>query len=84
MGDVQGVKAARLRRHSKVEPLSLEVNANVAVVLDVVPTGPDVIVVCGGLASVSTVQVNEAGAPVLPESSVARTWKLCVPSARLL
>jgi Zn-dependent protease with chaperone function len=35
-------------------------------------------------AVVSTVQVNEAGVrSVLPTASLARTWKVCEPSARL-
>ena len=33
---------------------------------------------------VSIVQLNEAAAPVLPAVSVARTWKVWVPSARPL
>ena len=59
MGDVQALKASRLRRHSKVEPGSLELKVKVADVLDVVPVGPDVIVVCG--ATESIVQVSVAG-----------------------
>jgi hypothetical protein len=36
-------------------------------------------------AAVSTVQLPLAGVgSVLPEESVARTWKVCAPSARLL
>jgi hypothetical protein len=44
-GETQGMKAERLREHSKVEPNSLETNVKVADVFDVVPIGPDVIVV---------------------------------------
>ena len=51
-GDVQALKASRLRRHSKVEPGSLELKVKVADVLDVVPVGPDVIVVCGATESI--------------------------------
>jgi len=80
VGDVQGTKAARLRRHSKVEPLSLEEKVKVADVLDVVPVGPDVIVVFGGVESVLTVQLTDAGvASVLSAASVARTKKVCGP-----
>ena len=74
IGDAQATKAARLRRHSKVEPAWLALNVKVADVLDVAPLGPDVIVVSGGVMSVPTVQVAEAGVvSVLPEASVART-----------
>ena len=51
-GDAQALKASRLRRHSKVEPASLELKVKVADVLDVVPVGPDVIVVCGATESI--------------------------------
>ena len=44
--------------HWKVEPASEEVNANRAVVAEVVPCGPAVIVVVGGV--VSTVNVYAA------------------------
>ena len=37
--------------HSKVDPDSVEVNANEAVVADVVPVGPELIVVSGGVVS---------------------------------
>ena len=47
----------------------------------VVPVGPAVIVVSGGV--VSTVKVRVAGvASVLPAGSVARTSKVCEPSSR--
>jgi len=46
-------------------------------------SGPDVMVVSGGV--VSTVQVWLAGVgSVLPAGSVARTWKVWLPSARPL
>ena len=52
----------------------------------IVPVGPLVIVVSGGVVStgsvVSTVKVRLAGvASVLPAASVARTSKVCEPSA---
>ena len=56
---------------------------NVAVVeATVAPAaGPPVIVVSG--ATVSTVQVREAGeASTLPTASMARTWKVCAPCPR--
>jgi hypothetical protein len=49
-------------------------DAQATKVLDVAPVGPDVIVVSGGVVSVPTVQVAEAGVvSLLPEASVART-----------
>ena len=59
------------RWHSKAESGSLEVNANVGVLSLVVPVGPDVIVVSGGVVSaggaVLTVNERVAGeASVLP------------------
>ena len=75
--------------HSKVDPDSVEVNANEAVVADVVPVGPELIVVSGGVVSagggvvVSTVNERVAGeASVFPATSVARTETLCAPSLR--
>jgi hypothetical protein len=80
MGDAQALKASRSRRHSKVEPGSLELKVKVADVLDVVPVGPDVIVVCG--AAELIVQVSESGvASSLPDGSLAHTLKVCFPSA---
>ena len=69
-----------------MEPPSLEPKVKVADVLDVVPIGADVIVVSGGAESPeTTVQVSEAGvASVLSDASVARTSKVCDPTARLL
>ena len=71
--------------HSKLEPGSLEVKANDAVVADVVAVGPEVIVVSGGVVSaggaLATVNARVAGvASVLPAASVARTETLCAPS----
>jgi hypothetical protein len=75
--------------HSKVEADSLELNANEALVTEVVPVGPDEIVVSGAVVSgggvVSTVNERAAGeASVLPATSVARTDTLCAPSLRAL
>lgn len=65
----------------KVEPLSLEVNANEASLLVTVPRGPLVMDVVGGV--VSTVKLELAGvASQFPAASHARTWKVCAPSAR--
>ena len=71
--------------HSKVEPPSVAVNANDAFVAEVVPVGPDAIVVSGavvsGAGAVSTVKGRVAGdASVLPATSVARTETEWAPS----
>jgi hypothetical protein len=65
--------------HWKVEPDSVEVNANDALVDEVELGGDDVIVVSG--AVVSIVQV-ELALPVLPAGSVPVTVKVCEPAAR--
>ena len=67
--------------HSKVEPDSVEVKANVAVLDETVPVGPLVIEVFG--ATLSTVHVRVAGvASTLPAASLARTENVCEPFAR--
>ena len=76
-------------RHWNVDPLSLEVNANVGVLSFVGPVGPEPIVVLGAVVSaggvVSTVNARVAGvASTLPAASVARTDTLCGPSARVV
>jgi hypothetical protein len=50
-GDVQAVNAAPSRRHSNVEPDSVEVKPNEASVDVTVPLGPLVIAVSGGVVS---------------------------------
>jgi hypothetical protein len=81
-GEEQAAKSAPSSAHANVELLSLEMNANVAVVSLVAPLGPDVIVVSGAVVSSgSTVHVCAAGVPsVFPAASVARTRRVCVPS----
>src|SRR5918996_1377403 len=77
---MQTAKAAPSREQSKVEPPSLELNWNEALVLVVVAGGACEIVVCG--AAVSTVIARLAGlVSVLPAASVARTSNVCAPSA---
>ena len=67
--------------HSNVEPDSVEVNANVAVVAVTVPLGPLVIEVFGAVRSI--VHVRVAGvASTLPVESFARTENVCEPFAR--
>jgi len=78
IGDAQATKVARLRRHSKVEPASFELNVKVADVLDVKGGGADVIVVSG---AAEIVHAAWAGfecflEPVL----IARTSNVCDPS----
>ncbi len=81
MGEVQAAKAPASSLHSKVEPPSLEAKEKSAFAELLGSLGCAVIVVFG--AAVSIVQVKLAGvASVLPAASVARTWKVCEPSAR--
>jgi hypothetical protein len=75
-------------RHSKVEPLSVDVNVKLAELDVEVPEGPPVMfvfgaVVSGGGGGTSTVQVRLAGVESrLPAASVARTSNVCDPFAR--
>ena len=69
--------------HANVDPDSLELNANDALVEVVEALGPESIVVFGGVVSDGAVIVHVcvAGlASVLPAASVARTLKLCEPA----
>jgi hypothetical protein len=71
----QAVKEAPSRLHSNVEPASLALKTNVAVVSVVGSVGPESIVVWGAL--VSTVHEWLAGVEsVCPAASVARTSKV--------
>jgi hypothetical protein len=80
-GEAQAAHAPPSSRHSKVDPASVAVNPNVAVVVETVPLGPLVIEVLG--ATVSTVHVSVAGvASTLPEPSFARTENVCEPLVR--
>jgi hypothetical protein len=66
-------------RHSNEDPSSDDVNSQSGVLSVVGPSGPDVIVVCGG--AVSTVKVwLDAEGSVLPAASVARTSTVGCPS----
>ena len=64
--------------HSNVDPASEEENEKLAELVEIVPDGPESIVVCGGVMSalgvVLIVKLLVAGlASVLPAASVART-----------
>ena len=77
-GELQPIQAPPSSLHAKAEGDSLEVNAKLAEVDEVVPEGPDVIVVCG--AVVSTVQPRSAGVgSAKPEMSRARTSNVWLP-----
>lgn len=80
-GDEHGEYAAPSTLHWKVDPASLEVNANVAVGVVIVDpsAGPEVIVVSGGVASTVNVRVAGVGSG-LPAGSVATTEKVWAPS----
>jgi len=82
-GDEQPAKADPSTLHANVTLFSVAVKLKFAERLLTVPVGPPVMLVSGG--PVSTVQLRVAGvASTLPVLSVARTWKVCVPSARAL
>jgi hypothetical protein len=84
-GDVHAANGALSSEHSKVEPDSLEENVKLALVLVVVAAGPEPIVVSGAVVSGGgwIVQLWLAGvASTLPAASLARTSKLCAPTAR--
>ena len=77
---VQDAHAPPSRRHWNDVAPSEPTNAKVGVVSVLDAAGPEVIVVSGGV--VSTVNPRLAGvASVFPCSSVARTSKVCAPSA---
>ena len=60
-GEVQEPKLPPSKRHSNVDPDSLEEKVKDALVLVVVPDGPSMIVVSGGVVSAAMVQVRLAG-----------------------
>ena len=72
---MQDVQLPLSARHSKLEPLSFELNVKLGAVLLDGSAGLESIVVFGAVRS--TVQVEPAGeASVLPAASVARTSKV--------
>ena len=78
--EVQETQASLSVRHSKVEPAWSDENVNVGVGSFVGPEGPLSIVVSG--VAVSTVNARDAGVgSTFPAGSVARTSKVCAPSA---
>jgi hypothetical protein len=79
---VHGTKAPVSREHWNVELASLDENVNVALVLAVVPLGPELMVVFGAVVSAWMVQLRVAGVPsLLPARSVARTRNVRKPAA---
>lgn len=76
--------------HSKLEPDSVEAKEKLAEVEVVLPPGPPLMLVSGGVVSIgggpeaSTVQLRVAGVgSMLPVASLARTEKLWLPSLRV-
>jgi hypothetical protein len=80
-GEEQGAKPEPSSAHSKLDPVSVDVNSKLTVALVVVAGGPFVIVVSGGVVSAAWyVQEPLAGlASALPAASRARTWNWCDP-----
>ena len=82
-GEAQAVKAAASSEHSNIVPSSLLLKVNVALLLRDGLYGLPVSVVSG--ATVSTVQVWPAGVGSSnAAASMALTWNVWLPSARLL
>jgi adenine deaminase len=80
---VQAAKEPASSLQAKVLPASVAVKLKLALVLLVVADGLAVIVVSGAVASI--VQVKLAGvASTLPAGSMARTWKVWLPSVKAL
>jgi hypothetical protein len=80
-GLLQDVQLPPSMRHSKLEPVSDELNVKVGVALPDGSDGLESIVVFGAVRSI--VQVCDAGLPsVLPAWSVARTSKVWLPAPR--
>src|SRR5215207_4642100 len=74
LGEAQATQAPASTLHWNVEPAWPAVNANVGVASRVGPDGPEVMVVCGGVASTVTVRVAGVGSAFCAgESSIART-----------
>jgi hypothetical protein len=80
-GDEQDAKAPASSAHWKLAPAS-ELKLKLGLTLFDGLLGDAVMLAVG--AVVSTVHVYEAGVPVLPAASVAFTWNVWLPSARLL
>jgi hypothetical protein len=78
-GLVQAVKAPASSLHSKVLPVSVDVNEKLAVVALVGVAGLEVIAVSGAVPSTVHVWVAGVGS-VFPAGSVARTSNVCVRS----
>ncbi|HYZ29413.1 MAG TPA: hypothetical protein VE570_10185 [Thermoleophilaceae bacterium] len=76
---MQLANASPSNEHPKLAPDSLVEKLKLADGLVVVPAGPELIMVSGGVAS--TVHARVAGlGSTFPASSRARTLKLCTPS----
>ena len=76
------MKAVPSREHSNVAPEGVEIKLKLALVLVVDVAGDAVMVVSGW---VPIVHVKDAGVGSVPNVALtARTWNVCVPSARLL
>jgi hypothetical protein len=82
-GLVAAVNGALSSDTTKLAPLSFASKANIATRLFTVPLGPEVMVVCGGVASTSHVKLAGA-ASTFPAPSMARTAKVWEASVRPL
>ena len=82
--ETQAVNGAPSRLQANVEPVSVELKPNEALVLFTVPDGPEVIVVSGGVRSIVQLRLAGDGSVRLVAGSVEATVKVWEPSARPL
>src|SRR4051812_50216300 len=70
-GESHPTKPVPSNWHSKVDPGSFELNANVGVSSEVLPDGPESIVVTGGIESVARLFTGKVSSPALPMTQYA-------------
>jgi hypothetical protein len=81
-GELHAVKLPPSSAHSKVASDSLEENSKFALVSLVVASGPESIVVLGGVKSAISHENSAGVGSTLPSASLARTKKSCSSNAR--
>jgi hypothetical protein len=81
-GESHAANGSPSSEHSNDAPASLAVKLNVALVLEVVASGPEVIVVSGGTATVHSYSAGVSSG--IPAEFFACTSNVCGPSIRLL
>jgi len=79
---VQAEYAPPSKRHSNVDPVSVDVKLNAASLLLTVPEGPSVMVVFGGVRSTLNAHVSGVSSWSVPDT--AATAKVCWPSSTVV